>query len=472
MLKSSFIELRDLGHPVKARWFFAKAKDLFKRIYPHLIITSATGRISYGGFKFSKSWFRSFLRRQHISLRKRTNQSQKQPEEYREPIQCFHQFIRKVAEPKDHEHEQDIGKFKLKNIANMDQTPMPFEVGTDITYNDTGARTVWVKSLGSGLDKRQATVQLTVHADGMPHSRPMVVFRGKGLRITSKEKTQWDKRVVVKFQENVWVDETIGLQWVQYTWRQTTFDPRLLVLDVHRAQKTDAFLRALALRHTTPAFVPPGCTGLVQPLDVALNKPFKDLVDTQYNTHFEENLNAWVIGKISASERRILMTRWTGSAWAAFCTEYQDTIRASFVKCGIAVPIDGSQDSLINIRGLTDYYVPSWKSNKTLAQYRDSIVPDEVPDKGQSVGLSQGPDVGLGGGLEEGPEEGPDDGPDDELDISGASISDCFTEGTPSHSGSDCEDDDDDDDVEVEQVAVSGSSRRLQSSITLGEEIM
>ena len=116
-------------------------------------------------------------------------------------IQSFHQFIRKVAEPRDYEQHHDIGRFKLCNIANMDQTPMPFEVGTGATYNETGARTVWVKSLGSGLDKRQATVQLTVHADGLPQTLPMVVFRGKGLRITSKEKQLWDKRVVVKFQE-------------------------------------------------------------------------------------------------------------------------------------------------------------------------------------------------------------------------------------------------------------------------------
>lgn len=64
------------------------------------------------------------------------------------------------------------------------------ELGTDTTYNNVGARTVWVKSLGSSLDKRQATVQLTVHADGMPYTSSMIVFHGKGLRITS-EQQQW-----------------------------------------------------------------------------------------------------------------------------------------------------------------------------------------------------------------------------------------------------------------------------------------
>ena len=192
--KSSFDKLRELRRPVKARWFVAKAKELFKRLYLQLVM-ARSGRISYGGFKFSKSWFQGFQRRQHISLRKRTNQSQNQPEEYHEKVQSFYQFIRKVAELKDTELLQDIGRFKLQNIANMDQTPMLFEIGTDTTYNATGSRTVWVKSFGSGLDKWQATVQLTVNADGISHTRPMIVFRGKGLRIKSKEQHLWDREL-------------------------------------------------------------------------------------------------------------------------------------------------------------------------------------------------------------------------------------------------------------------------------------
>lgn len=68
------------------------------------------------------------------------------------------------------------------------------------------------------MDKRQATAQ----RGGI---RPVMVFRGKGLRITAQEHKQWDKRVVLKFQDYDWVDETTGLQWIQFTWRQTTFEP-------------------------------------------------------------------------------------------------------------------------------------------------------------------------------------------------------------------------------------------------------
>ncbi|CAG8552449.1 7972_t:CDS:1, partial [Acaulospora morrowiae] len=49
----------------------------------------------------------------------------------------------------------------------------------------------------------------------------------------------------------------------------------LLVADVHRAQKTNKVLDMLKECNTIIALVPPGCTSLIQPLDVALNMQFK-----------------------------------------------------------------------------------------------------------------------------------------------------------------------------------------------------
>ena len=68
----------------------------------------------------------------------------------------------------------------------------------------------------SGLDKRQATLQLCIGADGEQNVKPALIFRGKG-RVATEEKEKYDKRVDVYFQQDAWMDEEIYLQWVQGT---------------------------------------------------------------------------------------------------------------------------------------------------------------------------------------------------------------------------------------------------------------
>ena len=66
----------------------------------------------------------------------------------------------------------------------MDQTPLPFSFTNGGTYADT----VWVHGGASGLEKRQCTAQITVFADGEPRVKPLLIFRGKGERISFREK--------------------------------------------------------------------------------------------------------------------------------------------------------------------------------------------------------------------------------------------------------------------------------------------
>lgn len=61
-----------------------------------------------------------------------------------------------------------LGKWTLSQIANVDQTPLPFTFTDGATYADTGENSVLVRGGNSGLDKRQSTVQLTLFADGEP----------------------------------------------------------------------------------------------------------------------------------------------------------------------------------------------------------------------------------------------------------------------------------------------------------------
>ena len=153
-------------------------------------------------------------------------------------------------------------------------------------YETQGAKTVWHRGGASGLDKWQYTAQLTIFADGVPRVKPLLIFRGKGLRIAEAEKKQYDSRVVVCFQENACCDENVMKFWSRHMWKRPYSDdasrPRLLVADVHRAQTTDCVKKIIADEcNTSIVLVPPGCTSLVQPLDVTFNKEFKAVIERE-----------------------------------------------------------------------------------------------------------------------------------------------------------------------------------------------
>lgn len=245
--------MRQKGVKVKAKWFIYRAEALFKQLYPDKDPAS---------FKFSGNWFTRFKDRHRISYRSITNKSQVVPADHVHLIRSFHQFIRRNAERGN--QIGPLGQFDYSTIANMDQTPLQFDFNTcGKTYDDTGAKTVWAKATGSGLDKRQCTVQLTIHADGIRRVKPLIVFRGTGQKISLAEKNKWDRRVAHDFQQNAWVDEKVFLRWLRFQWKLPLFQvnspPRLLVMDAHKAQKTETVKKYLRQDcNTIMALIPPG----------------------------------------------------------------------------------------------------------------------------------------------------------------------------------------------------------------------
>ena len=105
-------------------------------------------------FLFSNSWFDGFKTLHRICMRQWTHVAQKPPSDKKEALQHFHRTIRKVAE--EPRPTQTIGCFIPSQIANMDQTPLPFCFMDGETYADTGDKTVWVRSGASGFEKGNA----------------------------------------------------------------------------------------------------------------------------------------------------------------------------------------------------------------------------------------------------------------------------------------------------------------------------
>ena len=114
-----------------------------------------------------------FCRRYGVTLRRKTHAAQTDPKQLAPAITKFHSKLLRVRRR---------GVYQTKDIANMDQTPLPFVHEDGKTYADKGSIEVWCISRSSGLDKRQCSVQLTILADGVLRVRPLVIVRGKGLK--------------------------------------------------------------------------------------------------------------------------------------------------------------------------------------------------------------------------------------------------------------------------------------------------
>ena len=193
--------------------------------------------------------------------------------------------------------------------------------------------------------------------------RPTLIFRGKGLRISKEEKSNWDKRVKGFFQEKAWCDQTIMKCWINEEWGNMYFNPatpessgKILCADLHRAQQTATVKRMLQSKNTVLVNIPPGFTSKVQPLDVSINKLFKDYLRTQFEKHHDENIELYISNKLTASKRRVLVTKSVAEVWEKIKTNKEMIIRA-FTKCGITTNEDGSENHLVHIEGIP-YVMP------------------------------------------------------------------------------------------------------------------
>ena len=101
------------------------------------------------------------------------------------------------------------GVYQLKDIANINQTPLPFILDNGKTYTNTG---VVCKTGPSGQDKWQCTLHLTAFADGVPTGKPLIIFRRNGVRLARKEWDSWDECVIFQIPTDCLVYEKVMLE--------------------------------------------------------------------------------------------------------------------------------------------------------------------------------------------------------------------------------------------------------------------
>ena len=255
--------------------------------------------------------------------------------------------------------------------------------GSKETYDDVGSGRVWVAGSKKGDDKREATLQLCVQlSNSARQPKATIIFRGKGLRLRQSERESWDSRVNVLFQPKAWADNSICLSWANDIFAKavTPGAASVLFCDSLVHQTTDDFRKSLLKSDTKVHLLKSNCTDEIQVIDAGIGKKTKALISQRCDDWLQEDtdLERWVNGTLTASDRRVLLTKWLADAWEEVCktTDFEKVGH----RTGCLMTTDGSEDKEICPQGIQDYSFADADVGEDFLDRSDDEEADEEDD--------------------------------------------------------------------------------------------
>jgi len=121
------------------------------------------------------------------------------------------------------------------------------------------------------------TAILAILSDGSKLP-PLFIFKSK-TPVSNNIKTKFQDKALICSNSSGWCARDNFQDWPNLIWLNLNLkhnQKSLLVMDnfsVHKLPFVDTMFKAESSYH---AYIPPGCTGLLQPLDTHINKPYKD----------------------------------------------------------------------------------------------------------------------------------------------------------------------------------------------------
>ena len=158
----------------------------------------------------------------------------------------------------------------------------------------------------TGHEKNLLTVYLAVKADGTK-MKPYVVIPGKKV----KEELKSIPGVIVAASVNGRMNEELTADWIDRVWSNFAYTKRMLVWDSLQCHISDDAKDRLKRRNTVMSVIPGECTKILQPLDVSINKLFKEYFREKYDDWFRQgvfeytgggNMKAPVGGTVGGAE--------------------------------------------------------------------------------------------------------------------------------------------------------------------------
>ena len=171
--------------------------------------------------------------------------------------------------------------FEPRCVINMDETPVYIDMPHNRTMHPVGDKTIDMAT--SGHEKTRFTVTITVSADGRVWPAFMIL---RGLKKIPK--VNLPSNVILAVAKSGSMDWHLMLDYIEKVLKPISEKqpPSIIIMDDYKAHRKAQVIQKLNSLKISHEIIPGGFTSSLQPLDVSLNKPFKD--------YYREEWNKWM----------------------------------------------------------------------------------------------------------------------------------------------------------------------------------
>lgn len=243
-------------------------------------------------FNCSNGFIYAFKKRNQFSSRR--GHTKRKPAANQEEINQWKQKIGKLLKTVDKDH-----------IVNVDETSWFFYPRGLLTWAQKGAKNVSFQIDGNDKDNLTVLCAITAAGTKLPM---MIIAAGKTARVEESQLgdifPHWPTH-----SESGWTTEDVFIQYLQNISNHFNGEEVHLLLDVYKAHRTDNVKAIAKALNIHLYYIPPGCTDLVQPLDVKVFGALKAKARALFRKRYEAAQSPHVTSKDAVQN---LIRAWEG----------------------------------------------------------------------------------------------------------------------------------------------------------------
>ena len=226
---------------------------------------------------------------------------------------------------------------KIKpTFINIDEVPINFDMAPDSTFHPKGEKEIAI--LSHSKSKVRMSLLMAIASDGSMLNAMMLFVYKYSAKQTRDFPRKYEKYKnltkpwMLRFNESGFTTSQLIIEYIQKILsKHETSGKKVLVMDTAPSHINYEVKNQLKSSNIEVLYIPGGCTSMLQPLDVVINKPLKDYIRTQYLEWLDKSVQNNKTSSITPPEPDDVI-RWAENAMKSI---KKDLIVKSFESTGI-----------------------------------------------------------------------------------------------------------------------------------------